>query len=179
MPFTRRRGSVQRGRTQRRKLVWARSVSENSTVTVAAPLAIDMMADFAAVLGADSVGCTIMRIRGEMVMRPSTTVTGALCGAVGFKIGDAAELLLPVQLGPSTNDRYGAWFGYVPVVFTGSGALPAPVTVPVPLRYQVDVRAKRKLDELRQTLIMAADATAGSTQGYQLGWNLSVLIALP
>lgn len=118
-----------------------------------------------------------MRIRGVVSVAPITNATGSFRGAVAVKVDDVAELgLASPALGPSSTDRYGEWFGFTPIAFTGSVVA---AVGSLPFQIDIDYRAKRKIDELNQSLILAADNAAGSAQSYGFTYNLSVLIALP
>lgn len=157
-----RRGSSRRGGPSvRRKKVWARAIYQDSTVPVAGGFYALPLLDFENEYGADLLGCTIMRVRGQL----EYTGDGPAVAAMRI-ITESSFATLGADDDPTT-DRHADWFFYQPMN-TGSDTSAV---------FDVDVQSMRKLDELGQTLLLAvgtADAAAGTFSAV-----LSILVALP
>lgn len=177
---TRRFSGRRRGSSPRRRTVWART-SFASVLTTGAPfnaVAVDLLADFQARYGADPLGCTLLRTRG-IIATQSNSANG-VAFTVGVRVGqDRDASLTDTEQNPMTNGQYLDWLLYEPFV-AGSGA---GVTLPwngsdIVARV-IDVKAKRKLEELDQTLILNAGSSAALVTTASLVVNLSMLLALP
>ena len=70
----RSRVRVSRGTGRNRKFIWAR-VFINETFSLSSPVFIDALNQVQTDIGADLVGTTLVRIRGEIIM-VNTSVTG-------------------------------------------------------------------------------------------------------
>ena len=166
-----RRGVVR----PRRKLIWARtiqpSVSLNTQIT-AAPYRQDLLSAFETAYGAQLIGCTVMRMRGVIRLGPSSAGTSNV--VVAARIGDASELVGAsiAQQSPVT-DQTADWMMYQPLVTEVTAERDSSTIV------YFDVKARRKLDELQQSLLLYAggDNPAASTAAFN--YTLSLLIALP
>lgn len=126
------------------------------------------------------MGTTLLRVRGIYALASGTTA-GLPC-VVGIRVGsDHDSALTTTEQNPMTNGEYLDWLSYEPFVAgevaAGSDSefwSGSDVTARV-----VDVKAKRKLEELDETLIMnlgSDTATVGTLTGF---FNLSMLLALP
>lgn len=165
----------------RRRLVWAR-IGGGYQFTTGAPFnaaAVDLLTSFQARYGADPVGCTLMRIRGLITATHGSAAGVELVAAA--RVGNDYEAsLTTTEQNPLTNGLTNDWFMYEPFVAgtgAGSGSLYwAGSDVAARL---IDVKARRKLEELDQTLIMnigSSTATVGTASGI---FVLSMLLALP
>lgn len=185
----RRRGRSVGRRGPRRKLVWARAADLNITCipsTVPAPVdaqSVDLLRDFESNYGAQLIGATIMRVRGLISVVPSQNGGQSFYGAIGLKVDNQNIAIDSAAQRVASLSKYDRWFMYQPVVFQGGGS--AIVAPQLPLQFMVDVRAKRKIDELDDTLWLCAESfgseNPGSTlppQGFSFAYHLNVLIAL-
>lgn len=177
---TRRFSARRRGASQRRRTVWART-SFASTLTTGAPfnaIAVDLLTDFSARYGADPLGCTLLRTRG-IIAAQSNSANG-VAFTVGVRIGsDRDASLTDTEQNPMTNGEYLDWLLYEPFI-AGSGAgLTLPWNGTDVVARVIDVKAKRKLEELDQTIILNAGSSAALVTTASLVVNLSMLLALP
>ena len=155
-------------RSARRKLVWATSTATVAGVANLASVAVDLLAGFE-VAGASKLGCTAIRTHGRIF----TTSLGASTGftLLGIKVSDKGEITTPIDISTNTN-MYLDWALQDIIWPNFSGA-----TADAGFRYDVDLRAKRKLEEMNQTwaLHLTNDNAGVATYTY---W-FKTLIALP
>lgn len=193
-----RRSSSRRGfrARPRRKLIWARH-ADGIIIPTGDPAGTQgryLLEHFEDRYDADLIGCTIMRIRG--------TITAALVGD-----SDAQEGYAAIRCGARVTDHadldqtdyannamyesqaYADWMMFEPFMLDASGAIDsgeiAEASAASEIR-RVDVRAKRRLQELNETLelLVGRPATDSSeppfnTMAARVRWDLSILIALP
>lgn len=183
--MARTRSNVRRTASRnRRKLVWARTSNLNVTVPGTTPgnvpVVQDLLTAFRGTMGisANLPGLTIMRIRGVIHAAPEV---GTLASSMrcGVKLDDQQEAVdIDSSEGPvsQANDD---WMLYEPWVFQ-----PVPAVSAEAYAYQaeignrqIDVRSKRKLDEIQQTALIFFQA--GHPTAWRVSWHLSVLLALP
>lgn len=171
MRRTRHSSHIRPGRARRHQ-VWARS---NTTITLpdgyvsgSAPQALDLLTTFKAAssLGA-TPGYTVDRIRGLLTVNYVGTVSATLADASLQLIVSARIYDGPVAAGlPATDGPVDApysnwmWYQFFPVV-TAPGALVS-TTDQAGSAHIIDVRSKRKFEELNDTLVMFIDTAAGS-----------------
>ena len=197
--MARRRFSSRRAfsRSNRRKLVWARDAN-GLVLPVDAPgdpQRFFPLSNFESDYGAGLIGCTIMRIRG--------VITAALVGdtEVGVQGYGACRVAARITDHVDANSTdyvdgtmYGTqaqadWFMFEPFMLDAGGEIAsgdsAEASAAMEIRH-VDVRARRRLDELNQTLEMlvgrpAEDSTFPpfNTMPVRVRYDLSVLVALP
>lgn len=168
--LTRRSGS--RRSSPRRKLVWARawsgadiSIAQNATAQ------IDLLSQFQALLGADLVGCTIMRIRGTVALQNTTAGLGLHAG-FGIMVGPAD--LTAAQTDPDAHpgDDWMYWRRFLAnQAVAGEFARVD--------NFDFDVRAKRKLDEVALNLWGGFTNKNNAAGNIAISWATSTLIALP
>lgn len=181
-----------RPRAPRRKLVWARNAM-GVVVNSGGTFSHFPLAQFEGTFGAQLIGCTIMRIRGVA----SAALVGASVGEAFAAVRLAARITDHADLAPTDyaigamfgNQAQADWFMFEPFMLDNSGVTLAneevDTTSASEIR-QIDVRARRKFEELDQTLeiLVGAPAPASTqppfnTAGVRVRWDLSYLIALP
>lgn len=143
--------------------MWARTV-QTQLVPAGAPdgFQANLLADFEASYGADMLGITVMRIRGEFI----TTNAPAIWGIRVFSEPTLADL--DDAQGPVSSPHLD-WMMYHP-----TSLLPATPE----LRTVVDVRAMRKIDELGQGLLLHVQSQVIPSSP-NISFNVSTLVALP
>jgi len=165
--------TVQRGR--RRKLVWARTAStlaeDGVTVAAGASDLQDLLASFQAGYGADVLGSTVMRIRGAVSISQGT-VANDIIATMG--IGVFPETLAVAEM-HAFNNIHLDWM-YWETVFASPANIPASDFSQVH-NHVLDVRSKRKLDELQDGLFWNFANVSASSVNYRAAF--SVLLALP
>jgi len=182
------RRSPSRVSRPRRKLVWARASNEGAELAAGgaagSPSAVTLLADFETLYQAQLFGATIMRVRGEIMVvageEPAVDVGDHTACAWGLHVIPSNLPATPSSpLDVDAQGAYSDWFGYGAthlfvsgdVSFSDTGAFNGAGFARIP----VDIRARRKLDELGMTLQFVFDSAPESTF-----WNyhLSVLLAL-
>lgn len=131
---------------------WARTFISSTAATVAGgALATNLLSDFETALGASLIGSTILRIRGEVVSSPDTQIDSlATFGFIVTNEDIAAAAIQPV------GDRYADWMGYGSHRYI---AAPTAASQTLPMRTVIDVRARRKLEALEDTLFFVFEPT--------------------
>jgi len=163
-----------RARGQRRKLVWARTFN-STTVNVAASTAgtVSLTQAFQTALGADIIGCTVMRIIGYISLTNSTN-SHAIPFTAGIVVFSAPGIPA-AQADPEANAHqdFMWWkrFNLNPVD-TNVGNRTAVSD------YPVDVRSRRKMSELNQDLVLVY-RNSHATDTIALDYSFSTLLALP
>ena len=153
------------------------------------------LGQFEGTFGAQLIGCTVMRIRGvasaAIVGDPTPSVAEAYAAVrLGARIIDHVDIA-PTDYAVGAmygNQAQADWFMFEPFMLDNSGTTTAGQEVDTTSASEIrmiDVKARRKIDELDQTVQILAGAPApGSTQppentvGVRLRWDLSFLIAL-
>lgn len=157
--------------------MWARE-RNLTTFASGAPFnafAADLLAGFSTRYGADPLGCTLVRVRG--VIAVSSTSAAGIPVTVGIRVGqDRDATLTDTEQNPETSGQYLDWLMFEPFL-SGTNAAPGQGT-DVAAR-MVDVKARRKLEELDQTLILNAGSSSATVSTQNLFYNLSMLLALP
>jgi len=151
--------TVQSGR---RRYIWGRYFVD----TVAAGGAIantNLLGDLETELGSALVGCTIMRIRGTLTHLPSAAITELALGIGVFPV--SSGVTEPV------GQEYADWMYWERFKWFATAATSSEAQ-----RIPIDVRSRRRLDEVEQTLILAETNGAAANT-----WNLSlsILVLLP
>jgi len=194
-----RRSSSRRGFSCRpkRKLVWARDAN-GVVLPIDEPGGTQRffpLSNFEGDYGAGLIGVTIMRIRG--------VITAALVGDTESLVQGygAARFVARVTDHVDANSTdyvdgtlYGSqaqadWFMFEPFMLDAHGEIPsgeiAEASAASEIRH-VDVRARRRLDELSSTVEVLVgrpeeDSTFPpfNTMPIRLRWDLSILVALP
>lgn len=176
----------------RRKLVWARHAS-SVLVNEGGLLSIFPLSQFEGTYGAQLIGSTVMRVRGVICCAlfggsSLTPANGAI--RVAARITDHADVAAQdYAIGAMYGNQAQAdWFMFEPFLLdNGGGALngseEADMTSASEIRH-IDVRARRRFQELDQTVEMligspAVDAPPGFSSAVRVSLDLSFLIALP
>lgn len=187
---TRSRSRISRG--PRRKLVWARHAS-SVLVNEGGLLSIFPLSAFEGTYGAQLIGSTVMRVRGVICVAlfgssAGTPANGAI--RVAARITDHADLAgQDYTIGALYGNQAQAdWFMFEPFLLDNGGAAlngteEGDMTSASEIRH-IDVRARRKFQELDQTVEMligspAVDAPPGFSSSVRVSLDLSFLIALP
>jgi hypothetical protein len=160
-----RRSSRPAVRSHRRKLVWCNFQFSDSAIVTTVNTIHDMLTDFEAA-GATHLGCTIMRIHMQLSFSPGAVGDH---GEIGIAVGRKGDTIstLSVAVNPEMD-----WMLYRWVWPASSGG-----TVDAVNPFEIDLRAKRKLDELDQTLWFTwipIATTSASMSGFA-----RILLALP
>lgn len=179
---TRRRRPV--GRRPRRKLVWSR-LQFDTTLTNALPgFIINLTEPLETDMGAQLIGCTVMRIRGSYSVldsggtnddTPITVVAAIRRGAstiTNGAVAPGAQLSSEFPLG--IPGRHNDWMLYQPTIIYDSGAGDLAVA-----REHVDVKSMRKIDELGESLGLFLQATPAAGETVRITGVFSLLVALP
>lgn len=173
-------------RAPRRKTVWAREAG-TFQLTTGDPFnatAVDLLASFEARYGADPIGTTLLRVRGIYALASGSTA--GVPAVVGIRIGsDHDAALTSSEQNPMTNGEYLDWLSYEPFI-TGefdpgtasTNSFSSWVGGPVTNRV-IDVKAKRKLTELDETIILNMGSDTASETTITGHFVLSMLLALP
>jgi len=191
-----RRSSNRRApRAPRRKLVWVRN-AQGVVIGPGGNFSSFPLGQFEGSYGAQLIGCTIMRIRGTMsacIVGNATPAGTEAFAAIrfGIRITDHADLALgDYAIGAMYGNQAQAdWFCFESFMLDNGGTTTAgnevDTTAASEIR-RIDVKSRRRLDELDQVVEILAGAPApGSTQPpentaqVRLRWDLSYLVALP
>lgn len=195
--MARTRFSSRRGfsRPARRKLVWVRN-AQGVVINPGGTFSSFPLGQFEGSYGAQLIGCTVMRIRGVMsacIVGNATPAGSEAYAAVRFaiRITDHSDLAIgDYAIGALYGNQAQAdWFCFEPFMLDNGGTTTAgnevDTTAASEIR-RIDVKSRRKLEELDQVVEILAGAPApGSTQppentaGVRLRWDLSYLVALP
>lgn len=169
----RTRSTTRRSSTsQRRKLVWARSqTTGNQAIAQGAILTSNLLSQFEVAYGAGLIGCTIMRVRGTFAVQ-NTTANFSCCNQLGLQVGP--DDLTSAQLDPVV--RFSDDWMYWDAQLTNNNATGEFSLVN---NYKIDVRAKRRLDELGDTLWFTTKNFNPAASGQVAQWAFSILIAMP
>lgn len=167
-----RRG-VSRGTTRRtpqRKSVWART-SGQQALGIGTQFSVNLLAGFETDYGANLIGSTVVRIRGLMSSRVTTSVSAVADELrVGVRVSNVNET---AALGGPVDNPHEDWMLWEPfyafAVGEGGGG--------VHLDRVIDVRSMRKMDEINQQLTLFAESFTAAA--HELVWSLSVLLKLP
>lgn len=166
-----RRSSSRRG-TTRRRLIWARYRSTSIAVVAGTAFNVDPLATFETAYGAQLLGCTIMRIRGSITAKMVAGVNAQLTWAC--KVADLPGTTAEAPASTGINDDWFMYESWASVTSTPTALEPS-----VQLQKEIDVRARRRLDELGQRLVLAAETTSAGAGQFTTSAVLSFLIALP
>jgi hypothetical protein len=154
-------------RPQRRKLVWATTIISSTAITSANTATVDLLQGFE-VAGGSKLGVTVMRQHLGINVTFGTVAANA-GWQLATRIGNSGEVTTVIQ--PS-NQSESDWMIYRALLPTWSGA-----TQDAELFFDIDVRSKRKCEELGQTLIFYLQNAGGANGSFSLFSR--VLLALP
>lgn len=141
------------------------------------PARIDVLSQFVTAYGASLIGCTVVRMRGLLVVN---TVDGnGVNLTAGAYIGDSSDITEV----PDANDNYyasqatGRDYMMVEPFFAPDAAQVQLHGSPALARL-IDVRAQRKLDEVSQRLIIDVSSFGAVITAVNFGLDISVLLML-
>lgn len=184
MATTRRRTRRPVGR---RKTIWARAsgVMVNTSLIfplLQIPTQVDLLAPFEAAYGAQLLGCTISRIRGNLVNVQATNAL-LLQERVTFHVTDQNDTVRPLTGGDNAYDVAAGsldYFGFYPLVAPlDSATTTALVPGTEPCSLMIDIRSSRKITELNQSLVMRLSTKAAQALQCSVAYDLSILVTLP
>ena len=160
---------VSRTRTpvrQRRKLVWASHVF-NLAAAAGVSINTDLLADFKAG-GASILGCTVMRIHALFFVKYANLADFT---QMGICVGRQGDITTGTSPNPATNPEID-WMLNRYLLATASGA-----AVDAQRVIEIDLRSKRKIEELNQALVLIF--TNGNAAGNTYFGFSRTLLALP
>ena len=166
MPITRRRTRMVTSGSRRRKLVWA--TFRGDIALGAAPQFnnVDLLGNFRTA-GASVLGCTIMRTRGVIYVDNTGRAVGSK-GTVSLLVGRLSDIGGTVNLAGDSGQDLAYTRMVCPV--SAYGAIGQE-------NLEIDLRARRKCQELDQTWVLATSNDAGPV--LTLRCFVRTLIALP
>lgn len=178
-----RRRRISRNRPgPRRKLVWGRSIRITPTVlTLATPNLVNLLDDFETQIGAQLLGATIMRIRGIIHFHwTSINSTNQAQAAWGALVANPETTSTATMDPLGVTSKYNDWMGYgAKPSYPFEGAPAAAGVFTNNTIFDVDVKSRRRLDELNEELIGAFTYNGDAAPTVQVSHNLSILVALP
>jgi len=143
---------------------------------------IDLLAEFETAYGAQLLGATIMRIRGELHFWASGSAAAGDTVAWAYGIGIFPDVATNLLASARPHEDWMHYGGHSIVV----GDIPTGATDSLDgsgeIRVPVDVKARRKIDEMGEDLVFHIErVAAGSATNLNLSYtrHLSILIALP
>lgn len=165
----------------RRKFIWARKAGRgiiNAPDTEPPGLNLDCLDDFKAAYGADLLGATLVRVRGQILVHiPDQAAMQAGLVVVGMRTytespdGDVVDEETPL------DQPYGDWLMYQPSIIWKGRQLVDPTNCYAVHRYDVDIKSSRRFEELGDGLLLSASHDVVGVTG-QLVYNLSFGIKL-
>ena len=162
MARTRSRTRVSRGTGARRKWVWARHSAVGIAVPAQDAIFSDLLSEFETRYGADLIGATIMRTRGEFKTSQSVVI-----GARRWQEPVDGVTRLTVDDSPINRPEHD-WFLYRPVLLD--------VTTGVRV-VEIDVKSSRKVEELGESILWSVGNIASAAA--EVSWDLSLGLKLP
>jgi hypothetical protein len=170
-------------RAPRRRRVWA-DLLDNSRVAPngAGIQTFDLLSSYMAIPGASSVGVTVARTLIHVSYAPANSAQTYALGDLGH-VGliKAESLVAAADVTPSTKPQidwaYNEQFHLVQPIRTHTPVVGAAGTV---FNLQLDVRAKRRIDEVGESWWFVFQFTANSPAGgTQMHFHARTLILLP
>lgn len=164
------------GTVQRRKWVWARAQGDALVAAgtgAGAGFKTDLLTQFEGAYGADLLGATVMRVRGQYFADMASFLAGP--GAVGHLtagIRTYAEPLDPDEETPA-DTPHADWMSYEPFIcaITGDPFYASD-------RRTVDVQSSRKMEELGTGLLLAVSHNVSGV-AIPFSYDLSIGLKLP
>ena len=173
MPVHRRRSFVRSGSAQRRKLVWATNSGLGLTPVVNSPFNVDLLSNFRAA-GGSTVGATVMRTHVRFSLAWEVTPASSQAFTYGLTVADM-DL---VTAGSITTGERGRDWAILDQFMPGCGSNAFTVSLGAVEGFAVDLRSKRKVQELNQTWCLAF-VYVGGTLELPLSYWTRTLLALP
>jgi len=148
-------------------MVWARA-SSTSTAIGATGYTEDALGNLETALGANLIGCTVVRVRGVIDAFPSVTSANAAMIA-GLRVGSSSDT---AGEGPYTLP-YEDWSMFEPFLFQIGDTRDMDKFHRV-----IDVKSMRKVEEVNQAFrLFFEPGTPGPL--WLVSWWLSILVKLP
>lgn len=168
-----------RGRTRRprRRLEWADSQGDVTSLPIGSAMVIDQLATFAALPGADIAGATVVRIHSRLWITSSVVVGDGISWSFivannnQATAGAGVPLSSPRALNPTFQPQadwlmYQKFNAHPNYSFTGGGA-----------NLELDIKSRRRLPELDETLLMIVENIDASA-AINFSWHTRALLAL-
>jgi hypothetical protein len=163
-----------------RRTAWARA---NGVVTLAngtSWINTDLLANFR-VDGGTTDGCTVGRI--HVRLHTTTAIAAGDAFYWGIFRGQNSDVGTSVVGSPSASaDPYEDWMYWTEFTAgpgAGAGAGPGYFPGGTGASYEVDIRAKRKIPQLQQTLIMSTGLAGVATYPFTVAYAISTILILP
>lgn len=182
----RRRTFVSRRSGPRRRVVIAPLSLSQQGIAANNTSSFDALSGLETALGASLMGCTVLRIRGRIYVRDRlTTVTAVQQDfAYGWIMSSSQVTDLaaghPNPLYATTNsDRYSKWMWRSQLNLWRSLAVAVGDSQTIPTDFEeFDVRSKRKMNTLEDTLVFAtASGAATGTLDWVMNCNITLALA--
>ncbi len=162
MPTRRRIAAARRPgiRAARRRRIWAReSISFLDLPAVGTPAFTSLTADYRTDRGIAKLdpGTTLGGIRGSFTVGPATTPAAGTLDSLLVAIGVFPDTVDNVDIDPALLHLDWLYYNRIAWGPFGNGALS------FPMRFELEVRAMRKLDEIGNDIFMSAAASAAGT----------------
>ena len=174
----RRRHSYKTGSMDRRRTTWARSTGLMTTASAATYQTVDLLAAFKAA-GGTTFGCTVARIHLRLAVVSAVVVADQF--SIGIIKGQDTDVGVTVAGAPQPithpYEDWLYWSSFFANVGSGSGAGFFPGGTGA--SYEVDIKAKRKLQDLDENLNIVLSAQVAGTFPVQVDYSASVLLMLP
>lgn len=172
------RRSFRHGRVpQRRKTVWART-SGILTLVAGTPQRFDLLGQFETAVGAQILGATVTRGRGWYTWQTSGTLGTAQRTNLGVIVAPEASTAAVLDPNATTGTDLD-WMYFQAHTYAGIYLASGNVGTPSQAKeyeYEFDMRARRRMDELNQSLWLVANSI---TADGVLRFNISTLLMLP
>jgi len=163
---------VMRGRrgfaaSQRRKLTWATATATHSAISTAGVMD-DLLSDYRSA-GGSTQGCTVIRTHIDIAIQTAAPniADGVFCGLIVANDPSDAN-----DFGPTEGFLDWALYRHLYVMGTTSGSSSQET------RYVIDLKAKRKVQELQETWFLNLTALLG-VNTTNVVYTARTLLALP
>ena len=160
--------SMHRGRRgfaagQRRKLTWATAAADHTSISTTG-LMDDLLANYRSA-GGSTQGCTVIRTHIDIIVETSTPgiADGVFVGLIVANTNETAA-----DYGPTEGFLDWALYRHLYTAKYGQGFA----------AYSIDLRAKRKIQELQESWFMNTAALLG-VNATSVAYNARTLLALP
>lgn len=154
-----------------RKFIWARTFVSIPVVDLATEEHIDALAEVQTAIGADLIGCTVVRTRGE-ILAVNADATAGTTAVMGMRVFTTSTLGSIAAGSAPVSDEYADWMLWEPFVMTASGNAEYGAH-----RKTIDVKSARKLEEVGQSVLLSFQGSSVSDVQF-IGW-LSLGVKLP
>lgn len=172
----RRRRGFRPGHSQRRKLVWA---TYDHDISIAANLSwfnVDLLADYKNIAQGSPAGITIMR--SHIAFWVTSTVTNGDGIYLGLKVDDANQVTSAAttddMVTNPADDSFEDW-----MLVRKFNAHPSYSFTAANNNILLDVKSKRKMEELQQTLLFSVYSQDVTSLPFTFDIHARILLALP